>query len=228
MKSKQNDYKRIALIGLDGSGKSANLDLMKKDEFYKDYEFVWVRWKPCLLRPFYGIVNRKIKKKVIIQHSSNAEDSKEYEYEAKKSLKGKIFRNTIVCRIWMFLALIDYLFQFYRKTGRLLLNRKNIVFDRFYLDLFVDQGISFGYSPSKIVKQIQKYKHFFPNITQFIYIRVAPEICYSRKDDIPGRDYLQKRFEIYELLSHNSEWILIDGEQELKKVNETIKQCLRE
>ena len=33
--------KRIALIGLDGSGKSANIDKMKQDPDYSRYKFVW-------------------------------------------------------------------------------------------------------------------------------------------------------------------------------------------
>ena len=38
--------KRVALIGLDGSGKSANIEKMKRDSDYSDYNFLWVRWKP--------------------------------------------------------------------------------------------------------------------------------------------------------------------------------------
>ena len=55
--------KRIALIGLDGSGKSANIERMKQDESYRDYHFVWVRWKPVLQRPAYWLLNRKLSKK---------------------------------------------------------------------------------------------------------------------------------------------------------------------
>ena len=31
--------KRVALIGLDGSGKSANIEKMKRDSDYSDYNF---------------------------------------------------------------------------------------------------------------------------------------------------------------------------------------------
>jgi len=55
--------KRIALIGLDGSGKSANIDKMKLDSDYSDYKFVWVRWKPTLLKPAYLLMEKKVSNK---------------------------------------------------------------------------------------------------------------------------------------------------------------------
>ena len=55
--------KRIALIGLDGSGKSANIDRMKIDTDYSKYQFVWVRWKPTLLKWDYILMEKRVSKK---------------------------------------------------------------------------------------------------------------------------------------------------------------------
>lgn len=51
--------KRVALIGLDGSGKSANIEKMKRDSDYSDYNFLWVRWKPTLLKPGLYVDGKK-------------------------------------------------------------------------------------------------------------------------------------------------------------------------
>ena len=51
--------KRVALIGLDGSGKSANIEKMKQDSDYSDYNFLWVRWKPTLLKPVYMLMEKR-------------------------------------------------------------------------------------------------------------------------------------------------------------------------
>lgn len=51
--------KRVALIGLDGSGKSANIEKMKLDSDYSDYNFLWVRWKPTLLKPGLYVDGKK-------------------------------------------------------------------------------------------------------------------------------------------------------------------------
>lgn len=212
--------KRIALIGLDGSGKSANIIAMKQDDAFEQYCFMWVRWKPKLLWPAYFWVRKKIEKK----ETCAPQKQLNVEYNMKKGMKGRIFKNPMVRKVWIALALIDYLFQFYIKAMKALVEKKNIVFDRFYLDLFVDQGINFSYSPEKIEREIKKYQKLFPRIDQIIYIRVSPEMCYGRKDDIPSIDYLLKRFEVYEKLSCNSNWVTVDGETGFNEVYSNIKE----
>lgn len=226
--------KRVALIGLDGSGKSANIEKMKQDSDYSDYSFVWVRWKPTLLKPAYMLMEKKVTNKNKSIDKNTQVDGKcgamqaklNADYNTKSGLKGKIFGNPIMRGIWMFLALVDYFFQFHIKVLPYVLTGKNIIFDRFYLDLFVDQGINFGFSPEKISKEIHKYKFLFPQMDRYVYIRVSPETCYKRKNDIPNMDYLNKRYEIYEFLSKGNKWITVDGELPFEKVNSRIKEVV--
>ena len=223
--------KRIALIGLDGSGKSANIDKMKQDPDYSRYKFVWVRWKPTLLKPAYILMEKRVSGKnksvdIWIQvdgKSGEKQAELNADYNAKSGLKEKIFGKPIIRRIWMFLALIDYFFQFYIKIMPFILTGKDIIFDRFYLDLFVDQGINFGYSPEKIRQEIGKHKFLFPKIDYFVYIRVSPETCYMRKNDIPNMDYLNRRYAVYECLSEEDNWIIVNGETTFSEVNSRIK-----
>lgn len=232
--TKMAEYRRIALIGLDGSGKSANINKMKKDIAYREYSFVWVRWQPKLLRPIYWLLEKKIKnskenftemfQKCQVQKLSNEQKKLNEEYNKKSGIKEKIFKNPIIRRVWMALALIDYFFQFYYKTAIFLIKKDKIIFDRFYLDLFVDQGINFGYTPEKINKEVKKYQWLFPKMDKIIYLRVSPKACYNRKDDIPNMEYLFKRYEVYERLCKNPGWVIIDGESSFEKVNNNIKR----
>lgn len=234
MSSKMN--KRIALIGLDGSGKSANIEKMKMDEDYTNYIFIWVRWKPKLLKPAYWLLSRNIKSKScsfsnVLTSSMSLKNTLNQaklnsDYNAKASMKVKIFKNPIIRNIWMTLAIMDYFIQFQAKTIGLVLRKQNIIFDRFYLDLFVDQGINFGYTPAQIEKEIMKFQWLFPKIDQIIYIRVSPETCFKRKDDIPNMDYLLKRYDIYEHLSKGSIWTTVDGEKTFKTVGRDIKKMV--
>lgn len=225
---------RVALIGLDGSGKSANIDEMASDEEFVDYDFIWVRWKPKLLKPVYWLLGRKIKKfknsmrnekiQEEVQSSLGEQEKLSAEYKQKSQIKEKIFRSSIIRGTWIFFAVVDYFLQFYFKTFRLLIRRRKIIFDRFYLDLFVDQGINFGYTPEKIEKEIKKFQWLFPKVDKIIYLRVSPETCYRRKNDIPDIDYLLKRYHIYERLSKNQKWVSVDGELPFEIVNKTIKK----
>jgi thymidylate kinase len=230
------NYKRVALIGLDGSGKSANIAEMKTDKDYTNYNFVWVRWEPTLLKPAYWLLGKNINKKS--GSSSNASTSSiplkntpeqvklSSDYNAKSGMKGKIFKNPIIRTAWITLAVLDYFVQFQVKTIGLTLGKKNIIFDRFYLDLFVDQGINFGYTPTKIEKEIKKFQWLFPKMDRIVYIRVSPKTCFNRKDDIPNMDYLLKRYDIYEHLSGGKIWKSVDGEETFKFVNGNIKKLI--
>ena len=132
----------------------------------------------------------------------------------------------ITRKLWFFYAIGDYKRQFHNKTQQLIANGSNIIFDRYYLDLFIDQGINFGYSPEKIFQEIEKYKAEFPVMDKIIYIKVSPEVCFARKDDIPNMEYLSRRFEIYEYIAKKQNWYVIDGEKELPVVYDNIKSII--
>lgn len=215
--------KCCALIGLDGSGKSANLDLLKKDSSFSDVEFLWVRWEPTLLKPLYNILKKREKKENTGKITSGERTTINSSYQSRKATKSKVFSNPVIRRGWLFLATVDYTIQYYRKVGKYLLKKSPIVYDRFYLDLYIDQGINLGYSVEQIEKEIRKHSWLFPKLDKYIYIRVSPAVCYARKDDIPNMEYLEKRYAIYEHLSKAMNWIIIDGEMPLANVFDAIK-----
>lgn len=210
--------KMAALVGMDGSGKSANLSLMKEDIDFADDLFLWVRWEPFLLKPLYKILNKKQKSESITLNES---------YQKKDGVKKRIFKSKIVRMLWLIAAVIDYTIEFRRKTKAAFKSGKSIVFDRYYLDLFIDQGINFQFTPQQIEKTIRRFSCLFPSMNETIYIRVRPEICFSRKNDIPNMEYLTVRWDIYEHLSNVFQWKIIDGEQSLDIVYATIKKEIK-
>ena len=218
--------KCCALIGLDGSGKSANLELLKKDSSFSDVEFLWVRWEPTLLKPLYNILNKREKNRKTQVEPSGERPTIDSSYQSRKAIKSKVFSNPLIRRGWLFMATLDYTIQYYRKVGKYLLKKRPIIYDRFYLDLYIDQGINLGYSVEQIEKEISNHSWVFPKLDKYIYIRVRPAVCYARKDDIPNMEYLEKRYAIYEHLSKSMNWIIIDGEMPLENVFDAIKKEL--
>lgn len=221
---------KIALIGLDGSGKSANIDIMKGDKEYSNFNFLWVRWQPSITVFIYKL---KHKNDTVGERKHDSQAKKKYEslnksYTFKKKIKNAVFSIPFIRKLWMTFAIKDYRRQFYKKTKNYDLENGEIIFDRYYLDLFVDQGINFKYSPERIFKEIKKYQNKFPVIDKTIYIRVSPKVCYERKDDIPNMEYLEYRYKIYEYLSDILNWTVIDGERDLNTVNSNIKRRIFE
>ena len=225
---KQNN--RAALIGLDGSGKSTNLEQMKQDEDFSGFVFAWMRWKPVLLAPFYRILNKKIaagssktENTVFPENEKEEREALHGEFRKKKQLKKIIFRSRLVRSAWTLLAGIDYFIAFYARVGAALVRKKNIVFDRYYFDLYIDLGVNFGYSPEQILRSIRRRRFWYPSLRRVIYIRVRPEICYARKTDISSMEYLNKRYAVYELLSKEQNWLTVDGEQPLETVYAAVR-----
>lgn len=217
---------KIALIGLDGSGKSANINLMKKDSDYTGFKFCWVRWQPSITVFLYKI---KHKNDTVGIRQDNGANNKKYNtlkknYDRKKHIKKILFKNPAIRRAWMYYAIKDYKRQFTKKINGDV--KSDIVFDRYYLDLFVDQGINFEYSPEQIYTEIVKYQKYFPVMDKIIYVKVSPEVCYARKDDIPSMEYLKLRYEVYEYIAKKQNWLIIDGEQSLEDVYASIKKVI--
>lgn len=212
---------RYALLGIDGCGKSTILDKMKEDEFFKNYHFLWVRWKPYFLRPLYKAINKGKYEKITEQKELNSD------YNKKSSLKRKIFKSSFVKTMWLKMAYMDYKYIFKKKI-RKLKEDGNIVFDRYFYDLFIDQGLNFDYDREKIYTIIKKYEKKFPSLNQVFYIRVTPKTSFARKHDIPNLDYLNKRFEVYEYLAEKMNWVVINAEQEIEVEYSQIKSKLLE
>lgn len=215
---------RIALIGLDGSGKSANINLMKKDADYSRFQFLWVRWQPSITVLLYKLKHYNKETGTVEKNNRRKQNDLNNYYQKKKGIKTKLFAFSAIRGIWFSYALADYRRQFFKKAGKYLKEEKDIIFDRYYLDLFVDQGINFGYGPEKIFSEILRYEKSFPEIDKIIYIRVTPKVCFERKNDIPNMEYLKKRYDIYEYLAKQKGWTVIDGEKSLEKVYFNIKR----
>lgn len=220
---------KIALIGLDGSGKSANISLMKEDSFYSEFDFLWVRWQPSVSKWIYKIKHRNdtVGARINDVTSEKKQNELNNSYQKKGKIKKKLFSINIIRKVWMWYSIKDYKAQFYKKTHRSIENDTDIIFDRYYLDLFIDQGINFGYSPEQIYNEVVRYERLFPKMDRVIYINVSPEVCFARKDDIPNMEYLNTRYQIYKYLCEKQKWTVVDGEQPLENVYQNIKQIVR-
>lgn len=212
---------RIALLGIDGSGKSTHLNRMKSDSVFADFDFIWLRYSPKLLKPLYSLLKKKEKKNGV------SGDLKK-EYKGRTDKKKKIFKNPFIRFLWRNLTLIDYFFQVRIRTFKTRLKKKNVIFDRYYPDLFIDLGANFGYPPEKTVKYIKRKRKLFPKADGYVYIRALPETCIARKDDIPSLKYLEDRFAVYEILKSDENFYTVDGEKTADEVYENVVSVIRE
>ncbi len=212
---------RIAFIGIDGCGKSTILELLSNDKDFEKYKMLWCRYKPYFLRAFYKAYNHgdydtgKVPSKDVIESN----------YNKSKGLKQKIFKYAFMRWLWLKITYFDYRYSF-KRNFKTIQNKEDVLFDRYFFDLYVDQCLNFGYSPEKISNLIKKHLKAFPKLDRVIYVRILPELSLQRKNDIPNIEYLNKRFEVYEYLSKELSWDVVDASQPIEVEMKTIKSLI--
>ena len=132
-------------------------------------------------------------------------------YRAEIERKNRLAaRSRIATRIYVALALADYRIQISAKLWR---HRRLdvIVADRYLFDVVVNIGLALGWPPEKVVSLAQRQLARFPIPQVRIFLRVEPEVSFSRKDDIPDIDYLRLRLRYYDAIANAFGFKVLDG-----------------
>ena len=208
--------KRFCLVGVDGSGKSTQVELLKKDI---KAGYCWLRYSPFLLKPLYLIKNG-LKKKSKNDITSN--------YYSNSMLKKKIFKSKIVSTIWYALTKIDYIQSTKYKIAKIKKNFDLLIFDRYFFDFVVDQGINFNWETDKYIREIKKMAKAFAIPDQTVLLDISPEDALKRKKDIPCIEYLALRCKLYKEIAKAMNWIIIDATLPINKINESIIRIINE
>lgn len=210
----------ICLEGIDGCGKSTQIELLKNME---GVSYCWLRWKPFLLRPFYYLLKKKNKKDIGDGIDSNSEI-----YNTNKQKKDKLFRHDVIRWIWYNVSLIDYTLVTKVKIARA--NKRGIqtlVFDRYFYDFVIDQGINFRWKLQEFITEIVKLSKLFKKPQLVILLHILPEEALKRKNDIPNITYLNDRYSIYKGIAEKFNWFVIDASLKKEEISSAIVNKMR-
>ncbi len=195
-------------MGVDGSGKSSLAHTLAKklDQQGDKSIVVWATLRPVILKPFI-----KMAKFLLVRKHSKFSNYDDHIKVKRKGMKKLSWTHNIL----LFVMIIDYLPQMFYKVILQRALGKHVICDRYYFDLIVDYGEHISAPIERVIKILTKVSSIFPGPDLNYFIKITPEIAFSRKDDIPSLEYLIERDTAYSLVAEKFSGTILDGSKAL-------------
>jgi dTMP kinase len=210
--------KLIALCGIDGSGKTTQIELLEKYLRRRGIRVkrIWFRWPAFFSYPFLALCR-------LLGYTKWKTASRSNVRYAERSF----YKNIALAKLWPWFFTLDaFIYLFIQiKTRRIL--SYTILCDRFIPDIVVD--IMCEVRDYQLPKRLagRLLLSLIPKNSKLIVIDVAENISYDRKNDIPSINYLKERRKLYLTLAKTLKMSVINGEEEVSKVHKEILRSLR-
>jgi thymidylate kinase len=195
----------IALMGIDGSGKSTLSRSLQQELERRGVPSVarWATLKPVLMKPVI-----KAAKFLLVRKAPKAADY-EAHIAAKRSGMNKL---RFAHSIYFIVMTLDYLPQAWWKVGLPRLMGKNVICDRYYQDLALDFAITINADPARMMRALHTLEKLVPAPDLHYFVSVPPAVALSRKDDVPSIGYLEERDRFYRAMAQALSLPVLDGQ----------------
>jgi thymidylate kinase len=190
--------KIIVLMGLDGSGKTTQAELLCEHLGANGIraQTVWMRGESYLTRPILKLGKALLRAPKEGKRGEGIKDGDRYEKYV--SSKQAAFTNPLLRGVWRALALLDLYISFRVALRRLAGDTEVIVMDRYIYDTLIDLDSAFGAGGSEVDRMLGSVLlRFFPRPHMVVLLDISPAVAMSRKDDIPSARYLEERYDLY-------------------------------
>jgi thymidylate kinase len=223
----------ICIIGIDGSGKSSQLEALLPYLEARGLRVArrWCRWRPLLLRPVQWALRQAIflKKRWGARSQPNLSPSRADAngYASFKRSKARLFRSPVLRSLWLGGMLIDYWLQVRRTVLPALRETDVLLMDRYLPDVAVDQAIHYP-DPCVGLRAILNHPlaRVLPQPDVVIFLDLPPEVAFARKDDIPSLAYLSERRTAYRALATEFPIHTVDADGDFETVQRRLRYVL--
>jgi len=212
----------IVFSGLDGAGKSTQIDLVLDDlrQCGKNPVYLWVRGGYTPLFNLTKSIARKLSGGRAVPPSGQS--------KARSQALSKPWKR----RLWLLLALLDLIFVYGLQVRWWRLRNRPVVCDRYTWDTLVDFRLNF---PQEQVEQWWLWRLLMrltpqPDTAFLLLIPVTESVRRSKLKNEPFPDapeVLASRLAQYKALAKQGYWLVLDGRFPIKKLHQTIQSQIR-
>ena len=215
----------ICLIGIDGSGKTTQAELLLDWLASRNVKsrYVWSRGEVLTIRSIFLLLGRRA---LGTSASKIAGDKNSYrEYQSRKS---KLMGNWFVRLLWSAMTYIEHIIQINMDIRRKMQEGVVVVCDRYLWDSNVDLAVLNNKKPEWLSSGLNRFMwKFVPQPTITFFIDVPPEEAIKRKNDIPSLDYVRRRAELYRYLAKSNSFSVIDGGGDAAEIQTIIENAIK-
>lgn len=210
----------IAFSGLDGAGKSTQINLLTEQLRQRGFatKYVWARggytpWLEGLKRLARRMLGRKLPP---AGHSQQ---------------RSQTFRKGGVRRLWLMLAMLDLVWVWGVQLRWWKWRGQAIICDRYLWDTLIDFRLNFSHEQVERWLMWRLLRRAIPQ-PDAMFLLLIPVEESMRRSDIKGEPFrdppevLAKRLAQYQSLATNVPWQVLDGRQSVSDLAREINRCL--
>jgi thymidylate kinase len=214
--------KLIVFSGLDGAGKSTQIQLLMEELKQRGRKPVYL-WTRGGYTPLFSACKTFLRLAL----------KRKLPPPGRSEKREKAFRKVWVRKLWLVLSILDLILVYgvYIRVSRVF--GRIVIADRYVWDTWIDFNLGFpeAYVDRWITWKILKRVSPRPDLTFLLVIPVKEALIRSRKKNEPfpdSEDTLKKRREIYTNQSHKAKYVMPDCLQPVKEVQKTILKNVSE
>jgi dTMP kinase len=212
----------IVLMGLDGSGKTSQANLLADWLAGQGLsaEVVWMRGESYLTRPLLKIAKALLRAP---KAKKRGEADTPESYRRYVDRKHSVLRSGFARTVWRILVLLDFYITFRLAFAKLARTASVVILDRYVYDSLIDVASGSGGGAAEAERLLDsRLTGIFPRPDMVILLDLEPAEAFRRKDDIPSLEYLIERHVLYRMIADRVGASVIDASKTIEEVRSAV------
>ncbi len=204
----------IAFSGVDGSGKSTQVELLEESLSRVDKKALRIRsrWRPVLSLPLLVVMRR-------LGYARIHRAGGVYIVETLLPRRGGL------TALWCFLTQVENIVKTGVKLVFPLLLGKIVICDRYVLDMLID-GMAGLHDSSDQIRFGFKLLRLLPKPDFAFFMDIDPEVAFKRKPDLPSLGDYVERLQLYRELSSQWSVRIVDARVSARSIQDRIWEVM--